>query len=126
MSNAHLKIALVGRGWMNQSICMTGGVPLVRPFESEAEARDAVQSIRRELLASPKIARIEGLTRRDFAFGDFAAVTDVRLDYVVQTYGEAMGLFGPTRTTTTAESVALEFSDPDSQAVVDFDDEEED
>lgn len=125
MPNAHLKIDMVGRGWLGQTLCISGGIPLVRPFESEAEARDAVLSIRRELLASPNIARIEGLTRRDYAFGDFAAVTDVRLDYVVQDYGEAMGLFGPARTITTTESTALEFTNPDSQAVVDFDDEED-
>lgn len=125
MSTATLRLTLVGKGWMGQTISLIVGVGLIRPFNSAAEAREAVFSIRRELLASPKIAAIPGLTYGDHAFGDFAAVTDVRIDYQVLSGGVGQGVFGPTDMTIMAQSTALDFTDPDSEFAVSYNDEEE-
>ncbi|UTC28662.1 hypothetical protein MARCHEWKA_01490 [Brevundimonas phage vB_BpoS-Marchewka] len=124
MSHAALKLYLVGTGWMNQTISAIETLELVRPFNGSAEARDTVQSLRRELLASAKVTAIEGLVRRDQHFGDFASITDVRMTYSVVSQGEAMGLFGASRTTTVSESTALEFNDPDSEFDLVFEDED--
>lgn len=125
MSTATLRLTLVGKGWMGQTISLIVGVGLLRPFNTAEEGRDTVHAIRRELLASAKIAAIPGLTYRDHAFGDFAAVTDVRIDYEVVSSGTGMGVFGPTDTSTTAQSTALDFTDPDSEFAVNYDEEEE-
>lgn len=125
MMTASLKLYLVGTGWMSQTISLIQTIDLVRPFASGAEARDAVHSIRRELLATATITKIDGLTHRDHHYGDFSAIIDVRMTYSVTSQGEAMGLFGASRTTTVSESEALEFSDPDSEFALVFGDEEE-
>ncbi|USN14518.1 hypothetical protein DOMOVOI_00430 [Brevundimonas phage vB_BpoS-Domovoi] len=124
MSHAALKLYLVGTGWMNQTISLIATLELVRPFNGSAEARDTVQSLRRELLASAKVAAISGLIRRDQHFGDFANITDVRMTYTVVSQDEATGVFGHSRTTTCAESTALEFNDPDSEFALVFEDED--
>lgn len=125
MSTATLRLTLVGKGWMGQTISLIVGMGLIRPFNTAVEARAKVREIRRELLESRKVAVIDGLTYGDHSFGDFSAITDVRIDYQVVSSGTGMGVFGPTDTTTTAQSTALDFTDPDSEFIVNYDEEEE-
>lgn len=121
---ASITLILVGLGWMSQDITLTRNVELLRPFENADEARDFADSVRRELLTKPSVAVIAGLTHREIDFGDFSAVTDVRLIYKTEAYAESMGLVGSQETTTETREEIADFMNPDSYALSANDEEE--
>ena len=116
---ASLTLLVVGSGWMNQTISMQRSVELLRPLESAAEANDFADAIRAELLKRPQVEPIDGLLLEAIDFGDFAAVTDVRLTYTTREYRDyEFGFFGSQdQIITTSEQIA-DFRNDDSFGVV--------
>lgn len=113
---ASLSILAVGLGWMGQTISLSKTVDLLRPFEGSDEARDFADDAVKQLLATSKIAPVEGLLTRAVDFGDFQSVTDVALTYITSEYSESMGLIAFAETATTVREKITEFTNEDSYA----------